>query len=108
VICTAAPFRLERAERPQKPARAPKRILDMDEIRQLLSSCQDRSKGRNRLIIALALNAGLRQSEILGLLWGNVDFKAKTIGVDGQLERCLTSRVSGSFSARRVRQRHPA
>jgi integrase len=62
----------------------------MDEIRQLLRSCQDRSKGRNRLIIALALNAGLRQSEILGLLWGNVDFKAKTITVDGQLERART------------------
>ena len=82
--------RLERAERPQKRARAPKRILDMDEMRQLLRSCQDRSKGRDRLIIALALYAGLRQSEILGLLWGNIDFKAKTIRVDGQLDRART------------------
>jgi integrase len=75
-------LRLERAERPQKAARSPKRILDRDEIRRLLEASK-----RYRLILSVAVNSGLRQSEILGLVWGSIDFKSECIRVTGQLER---------------------
>ena len=35
----------------------------------------------------MAINTGLRQAEVLGLVWSNIDFKAGSIRVDGQLER---------------------
>lgn len=74
--------RLDRSERPRKVAKVPKRILDRDEIARLLDS----AKGY-RLLLSVALNAGLRQSEILGLRWSSIDFKDQAIYVTGQLDR---------------------
>jgi integrase len=74
--------RLERSERSRKSARAPKRILDREEIGRLLAE----AKGY-RLMLALGLNTGLRQAEILGLRWCDIDFAEEAITVSGQLER---------------------
>lgn len=75
--------RLERDERPKKSPKQPKRILDREEIRRLL----DASEGRYRLIHSMALNTGMRQGEILGLIWANIDFENESIRVEAQIER---------------------
>jgi integrase len=75
--------RLERDERPKKSPKPRRRILDREEIRRLL----DASEGRYRLIHSMALNTGMRQAEILGLIWANIDFKNESIRVESQIER---------------------
>jgi integrase len=76
--------RLERSERPKPSPKKPKRILDLAEIRRLLDGA---TSDQYRLFLAIAINTGMRQSEVLGLLWRNIDFAKRSIIVDGQLER---------------------
>ena len=66
---TANPMgRLERGERP--PARSrEQRILDRDEIGLLL----DAAAPQYRTLLASAIFTGLRQGELLALVWDNVD-----------------------------------
>lgn len=47
------------------------RFLEKDEIVKLLSHCHDHLKG----VVIVALNTGMRKSEILGLKWRDVDIK---------------------------------
>jgi len=56
--------------------------LALEEIGRLLAS----AKGY-RLLLSVALHTGLRQAEILGLWWSNIDFSNKAIHVTGQLDR---------------------
>ena len=74
--------RLERSERPRGQARA-MRILDRPEIGKLL----DKATDRYRLAVAFAIFSGLRQGEQLGLKWRDIDLKAGTVLVRGQLDR---------------------
>jgi integrase len=74
--------RLERDERP-RPVRRRQRVLGRAEIERLLAVCSP----RDRLMVATVLYTGLRISEMLGLVWDDVDFDAGVIRVRAQLSR---------------------
>ena len=73
---------LEHDERP-RPQRRRQRVLGRSEIERLLAACSP----RDRLMIATVLYTGLRISELLGLIWDDVDFQAGVIHVRAQLSR---------------------
>jgi integrase len=89
---------LEPDERP-RTARRRQRVLGRDEIERLLAAATP----RDRLMIATALYTGLRISELLGLIWDDVDFSAGVIHVRAQL-----SRAHRGAPARRVAPKTPA
>ncbi|MHA2064064.1 MAG: tyrosine-type recombinase/integrase [Candidatus Thorarchaeota archaeon] len=69
--------------RPKPPVKE-KEILDESQVNQILVG----SKGtRLGPIIHLALVTGLRQMELLGLKWSDLDTMEKTLRVERQLER---------------------
>jgi integrase len=74
--------RLEHDERP-RPQRRRQRVLGRAEIERLLGACSP----RDRLMVATVLYTGLRISEMLGLVWDDVDFAAGVIHVRAQLSR---------------------
>jgi integrase len=74
--------RLERDERP-RPAPRRQRVLGRAQIERLLAVCSP----RDRLMVATVLYTGLRISEMLGLVWGDVDFDPGVIHVRAQLSR---------------------
>ena len=89
---------LEPDERP-RAARRHQRVLGRDEVERLLGACSR----RDRLMIATVLYTGLRISELLGLIWEDVDFAAGVIRVWAQL-----SRAHRGSPARRVPPKTPA
>lgn len=78
-----------------KVPRSPKRtvrIYSDDEVKQIFSSIQSESEWltlRNRCIIALMYDSGLRQSEICGLLASNVFDGLMTVRGKGDKERTV-------------------
>jgi integrase len=78
---------LAKNERPKRGNR-PHRILSPAEIRRVLAESGDRW----RTLFAVALFSGLRQSEILGLTWADVDMAAGRLLVRAQLERGTLAR----------------
>lgn len=74
--------RLERSERP-RVVRREMRILRPDEIEALLQA----APLPYRPILATAVFTGLRQSELLGLVWGDVDLEGEVLHVRRQLDR---------------------
>jgi integrase len=73
---------VERSERP-RVARREMRILRTDEIDALL-----RAAPRPYLpLLTTAIFTGLRQSELLGLLWADIDFESAVLHVRRQLDR---------------------
>jgi integrase len=90
--------KLEADERPH-PTRRRQRVLGRDEIRRLLTACPP----RYRPLLATALYSGLRISELLGLVWDDVDLGADVIHVRAQL-----SRAHREAPARRVAPKTPA
>jgi integrase len=89
---SASGIPLERDERP-RPQRRRQRVLGRAEIERLLAVCPP----RDRLMIATVLYTGLRISEMLGLIWEDIDFAAGVIHVRAQL-----SRAHRGMPARRV------
>lgn len=89
---------LEAEERP-RPARRRQRVLGQTEIERLLEACSS----RGHLLVATALYSGLRISEMLGLIWADIDFHRGVIAVRFQL-----SRAHRSSPARRVATKTPA
>lgn len=89
---------LEPEERPRHPRRR-QRVLGRPEIERLLDACPP----KGRLLITTALYSGLRISELLGLIWEDVDFAAGLIRVRAQL-----SRAHRGEPARRVAPKTPA
>lgn len=89
---------LEPEERP-RPRRRRQRVLGRAEIERLLNACPP----RGRLLVTTALYSGLRISELLGLVWEDVDFAAGLIRVRAQL-----SRAHRDEPARRVATKTPA
>ena len=79
--------RLERSERPRL-VRREKRILTADEIEALLLA----TTKAYRPIIATAIFTGLRQSELLGLWWGDLDLDGGVLHVRRTLDRTGTTR----------------
>jgi integrase len=97
---TADPIELlEPEERPRPPRRPRDRVLGREEVARLLDCCPP----PGRLLIETALYNGLRISELLGLVWADVDFAAGLIRVRGQL-----SRARRGEPARRVPPKTPA
>jgi integrase len=89
---------LEHDERP-RPQRRRQRVLGRAEIERLLGICTP----RDRLMVATVLYTGLRISELLGLVWDDVDFEAGVIHVRAQL-----SRAHRGAPARRVPPKTPS
>jgi integrase len=97
-IATDPVDQLERDERP-RPARRRQRVLGREEIEQLLRVCSP----HDRLIVATALYTGHRISELLGLIWDDVDLGGGVVHVRAQL-----SRAHRGAPARRVPPKTPA
>jgi integrase len=74
--------RLERGERPRAERRE-QRVLAREEIGRLL----DGALPGYRPILATAVLTGLRLGELLGLVWGEIDFDAGLVRVRKQLDR---------------------
>jgi integrase len=74
---------LDRDDRPGVQRQSEPRYLSADELRTLLSKLGDTM----RPAAAACTYAGLRVSEALGLRWRDLDFKAGTITIAGQLGR---------------------
>jgi integrase len=89
---------LEPDERP-RPQRRHQRVLGRAEIERLLGICTP----RDRLMLATVLYTGLRISELLGLVWDDIDFAAGVIHVRAQL-----SRAHRGAPAQRVAPKTPA
>lgn len=85
--------KLEAGERPH-PDRLAHRVLGREDIQALL----DGSLPAYRPLIATALFTGMRQSELLGLIWEDVDIRGGSVHVRAQL-----SRARGGTPCRRVR-----
>lgn len=75
--------RLQSEELPKGVAKDPPRVLGREQIAILLRSAPE----RYRPIIGVAVLGGLRQQEVLGLRWSEIDFKAGVIRVRHQLTR---------------------
>jgi integrase len=73
---------LDRGERPS-PGRRDMRVLQDDEIRRLLAV----SSGYRRALLATAVFTGLRLSELLGLVWADIDLENGFVRVRKQLAR---------------------
>jgi integrase len=89
---------LEHDERPRPQPRR-QRVLGRAEIERLLGVCAP----RDRLMLATVLYTGLRISEMLGLVWDDVDFAAGVIHIRAQL-----SRAHRGAPAQRVAPKTPA
>jgi integrase len=74
---------LDRVERPNSDDEAPKRILTHEELSKLLSKIED----EYRPLFSLVAETGCRLSEVLGLVWHEVDFEAQAISFSHQLSR---------------------
>lgn len=57
--------------------KTPPNVLTPAEIKLLL----DRLASRERMLVLLAASAGLRQRELFGLKWADIDFELKTMYV---------------------------
>lgn len=90
---------LEPEERPHPPRHSRGRVLGQAEIERLLDACPS----RGRILVETALFSGLRISELLGLVWADIDFAAGLIRVRAQL-----SRPHPGEPARRVAPKTPA
>jgi integrase len=74
--------KLDRSERPRS-ARHERPVLNREEIARLLGA----ASGRYRTLLATAILSGLRQGELLGLHWRDVDFDNELIHVRTALDR---------------------
>ena len=85
------------AARCELPRRDRKEIhpLDDGQMVALLGAARGRSLEH---LVTVALLTGLRQSELLGLTWGAVDFERGTVTVDKQLSR-TEHRAGGLFTS---------
>jgi integrase len=77
----------------EKPGRGGRRqdILQPAEVERVLSLCPQ----QHLALISLAIYSGLRQSELLGLRWKNVDLDANTVHAADQIDKhgTLTGRT---------------
>jgi integrase len=90
--------KLDRDERP-RPARREQRVLGREEIARLLDACLP----AYRTLITSALYTGMRISELLGLIWDDLDLATGTVHVRAQL-----SRANAAAPAKRVPPKTPS
>ena len=82
VIAVSPISRLDRTERPAVWT-AEQKVLKREEIRRLLMAAPPRF----RTLLATAILTGLRQGELLGLTWTEVDFDQEVVKVRSSLDR---------------------
>jgi Phage integrase family len=70
-------------EKPQAKNKTEARILEAHEVRALLDAAPE----KYRLLLTVTAYTGLRQSEVLGLRWQDVDFENGVLHVRHQLSR---------------------
>jgi integrase len=90
--------KLEPGERPH-PLRRRHRVLGRDDIQRLLAA----SLPGYRPLLATAIYSGMRISELLGLLWEDIDFATGLVNV-----RAMRSRAHRGAPARRVPPKTPS
>lgn len=75
----------------EPPSRSTKRCkpLDQEEIRKLLAAAR---KSRLFCLYLLAVWTGMREGELLGLFWSDIDFKNGWLRVQRSLEGCKSGR----------------
>jgi integrase len=69
---------VQRVTRPKEP-RGRVRFLNDDERKRLLKACEESSNQNLYLIVLLAISTGMRQQEILGMKWQNLDLERQCI-----------------------------
>lgn len=69
---------------PPKVLQKEMKVLNDNQVRQLLIAAQ---ADRYEALYHLAITTGLRQGELLGLKWGDIDWSANTLQVKRQLQR---------------------
>lgn len=69
---------------PPKTPNKEMKILDQSQISQLLITVDNH---RWKALYYLAIRTGMRQSEILGLMWTDIDWGKQTLNVERQLKR---------------------
>ena len=79
-------------------------VLASDADRRRSPAAPRRLPSAYRPLLALAVFTGMRIQEILGLTWGDIDFRERVIRVRAQLSRDTT----GSRRARSILRRRPA
>ncbi len=94
-LYTQNPIRLVRQS--TKRRRAP-HILHVDEINRLLNNVASLP----RLLIFLAVTTGLRQSELFGLRWSDLDFENAEINIVRSVVHGVVSRCKTEFSAKPI------
>ena len=67
---------------PPRPGPSPARTLDLEEVRRLLAAAQPTDY---HMPVHLALYAGLRRSEVLGLRWPDVNIDSRTLTIQRAL-----------------------
>lgn len=75
-------------EKPPARNRTKARILEAEEVARLI----ERAPSGYRALILTAVYTGMRQSELLGLRWQNIDFDAGTIHIAHQLSRATRTK----------------
>ena len=73
-------------------------ILTPSEVKQLLASTEERW----RVILLMAVSTGMRQGELLGLQWGDIDWQMKQVHVRRQYTCGRFSELKTKSSRRRI------
>jgi integrase len=79
--------RLSKTEKPKAKNKTKARVLDVDQIAALIKH----TLPTYRPLIITAVYTGLRQSELLGLRWRDIDFDESKIRVRHQMSRAKKS-----------------
>jgi integrase len=75
---------------PPKPPSKEMKILEENQVSQMLVAVQGTRLGT---LLQLAVTTGMRQMELLGLKWTDLDWIKQTLKVERQLERSTTDQV---------------
>lgn len=68
-----------------KEARGRERVLTKEECERLLSACAQSKSPFLLTVVTLAISTGMRQGEILGLTWDNVDLNQSQTAISKQI-----------------------
>lgn len=85
--------------KPPRVQQEPVEPLSLEEVQALLKQA---SQGRNGARWAVALALGLRQGEVLGLRWSDVDFDTGSLRVRGTLVRPVYAHGCGGTCGRKA------
>ena len=86
------------ATNPPRPSEREMKFLDENQVNQLLMA----AKGdRDEVLYHLAIVTGMRESELLGLQWGDLDWQNRTLMVQRQAKR--EDRNEGYFAPLKTR-----